>query len=199
MSYHLYLSSTGMKKDLCYLPHSNNAWWTITSLNLCHLSMKLPGKHTRSEAYLSADITSFIGHDDFTLLTLYQKSSALSIGGFVLGSSSSRFVTTACVMATHPKHCNKLNFARIEYFAKLDNCSTSTISILTACVQFYEEHPCKLWFGGPTQVWTKTTLFDAFYIPLNCIKSRVAYSETSVNFGRIIGEQSVYVVSLLSN
>ena len=104
-------------------------------------------------------------------------------------------------MATHPNHPDQLNFARIECFAKLDikdNRNTSTISVWTACVRFYEEHPCKLWYGGPTQIWTRTTSLDVFYIPLHFIKNRVAYSETSVNFGRIIGTETVYIVSLLS-
>ena len=161
---------------------------------------------THQKQSISAELTSVVGHDDYTLLTLYQKSSALSVGGFVLGSSSSRFITTACVMATHPNHPDQLYFTKIEYFARLDirdnhNHNDSTISMWTACVKFYEEHQChsKLWYGGPTQVWTRTAAFDVFYIPLHYIKNRVAYSETSVNFGRIIGTETVYVVSLLSN
>ena len=182
-----------------------------TSLKQCLADSKLvkplPPIHevaweTHQKRSISADLTPFIEHEDYTLLTLYQKSSALSVGGFILGSSSSRFVTTACVMATHPNHPDQLNFARIECFAKLDikdNRNTSTISVWTACVRFYEEHPCKLWYGGPTQIWTRTTSLDVFYIPLHFIKNRVAYSETSVNFGRIIGTETVYIVSLLSN
>ena len=151
---------------------------------------------------LSTALIPVIGHEQFTLLTLYQKSSVLSVGGFILGSTSSRHVTTSCVMAIHPDHPDRLNLAKIEHFAKLDikdNSKNLTISVWTACARFYAEHPCKLWFGGPTQVWTKTSSFDAYYIPLHFIKTRVAYSETVVDFGRIIGKESVYVVSLLSN
>ena len=52
-------------------------------------------------------------------------------------------------------------------------------------------------YGGPMQILTMTTLFDVFYI--SQFHHRVAYSETSVDFGRIIGTEAVYVVSLLSN
>lgn len=38
-----------------------------------------------------------------------------------------------------------------------------------------------------------------YYILLSSVKSRVAYYETSVDFGIFIGEQTVYVVSILSN
>lgn len=73
------------------------------------------------------------------------------------------------------------------------------MSMWTACVQFFEEHQCKVWFGGPTEVLTRITSPDVFYIPLYDIKTRVAYCETSVDFGRVIGEEVVYVVSFLSN
>ena len=104
------------------------------------------------------------------------------------------------MIAIHPNHPDQLYFAKIEYFAKLDikdNCKASTISVWTACVSFYDEHPCKVWYGGLTQVWTRTSSFDVFYIPLLFIKTRVAYSEAVVDFGRIIGKQTVYVVSLV--
>ena len=66
-------------------------------------------------------------------------------------------------------------------------------------MRFYDEHDYKSWFGGPTQVWTRSQPPDIYYISLSSIKSTVAYCETQVDFGRIIGKQTVYVVSLLSN
>jgi len=148
---------------------------------------------------VSTLLAPVIGHSNYTLLALYQRAAALSVGGFILGSTNSRFVTTSHVMAIHPKHPNQLFFAKIEHFAKLDikdNSKAATVSVWTACVRFYDEHQCKVWFGGPTQVWTRTTSLDAFYIPLHCIKTRVAYCETLVDFGRVIGNE---IVSLLSN
>ena len=35
---------------------------------------------------------------------------------------------------------------------------------------------------------------DMCYLPLSCIKSRVAYCSTTINFGRIAGQDSVYIV-----
>ena len=151
---------------------------------------------------ISSSLTSVIGHNNYVVLTLYKKAAALSVGGFILGSAKSRFVTTSHVMAHHPNHPDHLYLARIEHFAKLevrDNSKANTISIWTACVQFFDKHQCKVWFGGPTEVWTRTTSLDAFYIPLHDIKTRVAYCEKLVNFGRVIGKEMVFVVSLLSN
>ena len=148
---------------------------------------------------------SVMGHNDFDLLTLYEKASALTVGGFVLGSSSSRYVTKAHVMAAHPKYPDKIYLAEVDHFAKLDivtnrSHSKSTVtSIWTACVKFYYEHDHKQWFGGPTEVWTRSQSPDMYYISLCSVKSRVAYCETSVDFGTFIGEQTVYVVSILSN
>ena len=105
-------------------------------------------------------------------------------------------------MAPHPNHPDSLHLAKIEHFANVeirDNSKATTISVWTACVQFIDEHQGRAWFGGPTEVWTKTTYLDVFYIPLHTIKTRVAYCEKLVDFGQSIGKESVYVVSLLSN
>ena len=61
------------------------------------------------------------------------------------------------------------------------------------------EHQCRVWFGYPCEVWTMTTVPDLFFVPVNYIKCRVALSELKVNFGRVIGVQKVFVVSLLSD
>ena len=145
-------------------------------------------------------ISSLIEHDEFSLLGLYQKCPALMVGGFVIGSNTSRHVTKAHVMASHPKFSNQIHLAEIMHFAKLDilQCQ-SVISVWTACVQFYDEHNCKKWFGGPTEVWSRSKSVDVYHISLACIKSRVAFCETVVDFGRIIGKQTVYVVSILSD
>ena len=151
---------------------------------------------------LGSLLSLVVGHNDHSLLTLYDKCKALSVGGFILGSESSRYTTKFHVMASHPHYENKLYLAKIEHFSKLDikdNQQNSVISEWVACVRFYDEHACKVWFGGPTQVWTRSISPDSYYIKLSSIKCRAAYCKTNVNFGRVIGQQTVLVVSLLSN
>ena len=114
-----------------------------------------------------------------------EKAVALSIGGFILGSAKSRFVTTSHVMAHHPNHPDYLYLARIEHFAKL-KVRGYYYQYLDS---FFGKHQCKVWFGGPTEVCTRTTYLDAFYIPLHDIKTRVAYCEKLVDFGRVIGKK----------
>ena len=149
-------------------------------------------------------LLSGIGHCNFDILTLFDKATAISVGEFVLGSTKSRFFTKSHVMALHPNNPDQCFLAMIEYFAKVnvrDNqCSNESIStVWVACVTFYMEHPCKSWFGGPMQVWSKSTSFDCHFINLSSIKSRVAYCETDVDFGGMVGQQNVLIVSVLSN
>lgn len=53
-----------------------------------------------------------------------------------------------------------------------------------AAVSWHEAHPCHVWFGRPTQVWSNSTVGYCF-IPVRNIKSRVIYCKTTINFGRI--------------
>ncbi len=64
-------------------------------------------------------IKSIVGHDQLTLHNLYQKASAITVGGFLLASSSSRFTTKTHVMATHPDHPEELHLAQIESFCRV--------------------------------------------------------------------------------
>ena len=155
--------------------------------------------HEREE--LKDIMASVVGHTDCNLLLLYYKCFALKIDKFVLGSQKSHHVTKSHVMACHPDYDNQLHLARIEYYCKLSfkseglNCSLHTEWI--AYVTFYDEHMCKVWFGGPTQVWTRSMTCSRF-IRLCSIKHRVGYCETEVDFGSHMGKQTVLVVSILT-
>ncbi len=94
-------------------------------------------------------ITSVIGHDGYDLLTLYNRAPA---GGFVLGSGLSRYTH---VMAVHPDRPSEIHLAKVEHFCML-NYTTLQISKWVACITFYEVHPCRVWYGGPTEVWCRT-------------------------------------------
>lgn len=65
---------------------------------------------------------------------------------------------------------------------------------LVHCSQWIS-HQCKPWFGYPTQVWSSELEMDFEYFMLNQICSRVVFVHSKVNFGRVIGEQKVLVVS----
>ena len=149
-------------------------------------------------------MTSLTGHNNYTLLSLYERASALTKDGFILGSVNNRYVTKSHVMACHPSYPDQLHLARIEYFCDMNlicfqnRPESARLHIITewiAYVTFYDQHDCKVWFGGPTQVWAKS-LSSSKYIRLSSIKNRVAYCETDIDFGRVIGEQKVLVASI---
>ena len=86
--------------------------------------------------------------------------------------------------------------AKVRFFAKCNarNDYGEKLTFQVAAVSWYMSHPCHVWFGKPMQLWA-TTLYPGYSsIPVSKIKSRVAYSKTSVNFGRMIGDDSVYVI-----
>ena len=155
---------------------------------------------THLKASLRSVVAAVLELDNFTILALYMKVKALSIGRFIVSSIHSRFTTSCTVMVVHPSHPDELHLAKIEYFAKVavQPESGAVCSIWTACVQFHHNHQCKVWFGGPTQVWATSLEIDAFFVPLYSISSHVALCCTEVDFGRVIGKQKVLVVSPLS-
>ena len=72
------------------------------------------------------------------------------------------------------------------------------ISFWFVAVKLYSGHLCKVWFGSPTEVWSAVTTPDMHFLPLTCIKSRVAYCKKTVDFGRVIGNDSVILAVPLS-
>ena len=134
------------------------------------------------------------------VLTLFKKCSALRVGEFLLGSTSGRHKAASIVFvksADRPKLVNIHYFLRCSYVHKIEGKDT-TSTIWFAHVNFFLEHSCKVWYGYPTEIWSKFESSESSFIPLFCIHSRVAYVSTHVNFGHVIGTDSVYVVAPIS-
>ena len=151
---------------------------------------------------LAVVATELLGYPHSKILTLFQKCKAIYIGDFIVGSKVSQYTTSSHVIVKHPKHPHGLHLARIEFFAKVNIDTTSLPrgvdpTFWIAVVSLYDEHPCKMWFGHPTEVWATSTLPDCFFLPISYVVSRVAYCELDVNFGRFIGREKVIFVSPL--
>ena len=132
-----------------------------------------------------------------TVLTSFQKCRSLQVGGFLLGSVEGRHKSAAFVLASPLQHTGRPKLAKIYYFAKCSYVYTTehTSTCWLAVVKFFLEHDCRVWYGYPTEVWTKMEASSPSFIPLSHIASRVSYIDTQINFGRIIGTDSVFVVS----
>ena len=128
---------------------------------------------------------------------LHTRTKTILVGGFILGSKNSR---SALVLAKKEAANGEISvtLAEIQYFASCnvvsaDNGHTEIVWI--ACIKWFMEHQCRVWFGQPTQVWSSACYPGNFFIPITDIVSRVVYSHHLVNFGRFIGEEKVYIIT----
>lgn len=131
-----------------------------------------------------------------SVLLLYKHAEGLKIGTYVIGSGGPRYYHSSIVLALKR---GILSLAKVEFYAQCSavyNESNTTRTEWLAAVSWFTEHPCRIWYGSPTQVWCSTT--DSFeFIPVCHIKCRVVYINASVYFGRMAGTDSVIVVSPL--
>ena len=131
----------------------------------------------------------------FKILTLCMQTKALLVGDFVLGAKKSRHSQASLVLAEHSE--DRLELAEIQYFARgvaiLDQNPTTSVEVWFAFVHWFEEHPCKVWYGHPVQVWTTVTCTNSF-IPVSSIQSRVVFVKCTRDFGSALCNDTVYVV-----
>ena len=90
--------------------------------------------------------------------------------------------------------------AEIQYFLKCDVKIEGNFiqSFWFVALSFYYPHECRVWFGNPTEVWSAVASPDYYFLPLSYIQSRVAYSKQKINFGQVIGTDSVLVITPLA-
>ena len=114
------------------------------------------------------------------VLTLFQKCSALRVGEFLLGATSGRHKSAAIVFvksADRPKLVHIHYFLKCSYVHMVDGRNT-TSTLWLANISHLLEHPCKVWYGYPTEVWSKFEASESLFIPSLNIHSRVAYVST---------------------
>ena len=169
-----------------------------------HIESVPPAQEVALQYYQKETVTTvvsqIVGHDCCNVRTLFLKCGALMVNTFVIGSVSSRRTTSSHVLVqSEPKP----KLALIDHYLKVDVLKYPDTdqphhrSIWLAVVKFYYEHHCRVWFGSPVEVWSTVPSSDVSYIPVINIKSRVAYSKQKVHFGRVIGSETVLIVSPL--
>lgn len=126
------------------------------------------------------------------ILKLYKRTSSIAIGNSIkLASATSQF-----------GNCSKLFVDDVLY--ELDCFIKVTVIVTNATVHTekhwlvrclkYVAHNCRPWFGYPSQVWGATYETDCYYyFLLNQIDARAVFVQSTINFGRVIGEQCVLV------
>ena len=134
----------------------------------------------------------------FKILTLCCQTRALVAESYVLGAKRSRHSQSLLVLAEHKE---KLVLAEIQFFIECVAVHSDLFQLGTlwvACLDLYLEHPCKVWYGNPVQVWSTVFSPDTFFVPVKNIKSRVIYAQCRKNFGTMLVNDHVYVVTPLS-
>lgn len=140
------------------------------------------------------------------ILSLHERCKAVQVGEHVLGSQSSRH-KTASIVFVRTFESTESHLAEVQYYFRFHvqvasytpGISDETRSYWFAAVTLFQPHPCKVWFGSPTEVWSQVASFNLLLIPVEFIKSRTVHTSCTVNFGRHIGEQNVLVVVPIIN
>ena len=134
----------------------------------------------------------------YELLRLHQRVETVRIGPegeHVLGTEKSRHSRSSFVLAKEPSS-GDTKLAFIQFFSRCTakKASNEQESRWVVAVSWYELHPCKVWFGKPTEVWTTTIAESLSFILIENIVSRVVYVKEEVYFGANVGRDVVYVV-----
>ena len=144
-----------------------------------------------------------INFNSNSILLLHKRVKTILVGGFMIsakGSQNSRssFVQAKWRTSTTGAYTHRL--AEIQYFVSCIVVSADKKEkqiVWVAIVKWLMEHQCKVWFGYPTQVWSSTYSLGKYFILISDIKSRIVYSHHIVNFGNLIGDEKVYIITPL--
>ena len=139
--------------------------------------------------------------DSYKILILCRQSRALLVKDCVIGARKSRHSQSSFVLA------KKMNsdsgcLAEIIYFLECvvvpevpcSNSRPHTCTHWIVAVRWFMDHPCRVWYGDPTQVWSISQFPGHSYIFVSDIISRVVYSKYLCDFGRFVGTNIVFVI-----
>lgn len=177
---------------------------TVESLILTNASLSfapLPpiqeyALHSYEQDDLHCVFDSVLDENSYTILVLCQRAKALLVKDFVIGAKGSRHSLSSLVLAKHSTD-DEVGLAQILFFAQ---CVAITKSdghqtiIWVAAVSWFMDHPCRVWYGNPVQVWSAASFPGFSFIPVTNIISRVVYTKSICNFGRLISRDNVYVI-----
>ena len=125
--------------------------------------------------------------ESINVLVLCQQAKALKVKDFVFGGVKSRYAKSSIVKVETFEVGSITHLAQIQYFMEINYFvvgQQSCSKLCVAAVEYFVEHPCKVWFGYPMEVWCRGTHCGIIFIPVKMIKSRVVYMVSAVNFGR---------------
>ena len=128
-----------------------------------------------------------------TILMLTKRTKQVSLGSFILSSTSSQYRKSDLIFAL--RESTGVSLAQVLYFSEVNYQSSDSLSasepifkmMWVVAVKWFMDHPCKAWYGYPTQVWSFVQQADIDYIPLSSFRARAIYAKATVNFGPLNG------------
>lgn len=143
-----------------------------------------------------SEVKQCLGVNTVSIHILCKKVKCLSIGDCVIGSKGSRHSKSSLVLVQSSRSDDCVELAEVQHYLECTAHSSLTqySTIWFARVETFLEHPCKLWYGHPVQVWTTVPSPRTILVPVCHIKSRVAYVKCTKNFDKSLISDSVYVV-----
>ena len=124
-----------------------------------------PLKEFAFPSYVKSNLVStltnlhyFDSEISWDILNLYQTCSAIRFDNFVLGSIKSCH-KTASVVVVNTTTSSEPKVAEVQYYLQFhvkvnSSNGTETRSFWLAVVSLFLHHPCRVWFGSPTEVWS---------------------------------------------
>ncbi len=134
-------------------------------------------------------------YPNFEVLRLHKTMHAVALSTIKLASKNSRYGNCSKIIARH-KVVEILRFVKCYILIKENDHEETTELWLVKCSP-YMEHPCKTYYGYPTQVWASTLENNYDFYKIDEITDRVIHAQTKVNFGPPVGEDSVLIISTI--
>ena len=136
---------------------------------------------------------------DFDILRLHLQTKAIMFGDYILAGHDRRHSHSSFVLGSYDSTLEP-DYHRYNFFLE---CTVVTrvereyYKKWFAVVSLFDHPLFKVWYGYPTKVWSTVSFDNYGIIPLSNIKCRVVYTKALVNFGCVIGQDLVYIISPL--
>ena len=125
------------------------------------------------------------------ILMVTKRANAVVRNGFIFPGASSRHCKSKLCLVK--SFSGDIVLAEIVYYSECHyetirgNCEPTKHSTWLIAAELHMDHPCKAWYGYPSQVWSCTKRSSMHFIPISRFVSRVVYTKATVHFGGIYG------------
>ena len=127
--------------------------------------------------------------DNFKVHDISRKSKAIKCGNFVISGCNSRHLQS-CIVFAKKLTSSEITLAELYYFTE---CTFTVVGptndchcLCVAALKWYMDHPCRVWYGHPTQVWSCTQCTELDFIPVSYTTTHCVY-QSSRQFWTIYG------------